>query len=307
MKLPTTPLRHLLPQEPMAPLSTNELRNEPGWGYQLKWDGVRILAAVEKENTQLFSRKLLDKTRIYPEVVQTLQCFQGQRLLLDGEVVYYHPELQRPVFQKVLQRERSRTSGSPAHPFMYVLFDLLIQGDEDLRPLPYLERHERLKQLLPEPAPGLLITDLFMEGETLWRWVEERSWEGIVMKRLSSPYREGKKHRDWYKKKTAVIITAQARGLIIRGGQVASLVLQGEEGAYIGRVSLGLNVRTKQQLMALPQQADQAASPFKPLPADLKKETVHWLVAPFNCKVTFLEWSQDGMMRHPKLLSLEEG
>ena len=64
----------------------------------------------------------------------------------------------------------------------------------------YLERHHRLKEIVSD-TPGLLIADLFLEGEHLWNWAEARGWEGIVMKRLSSPYREGKKHRDWYKKR----------------------------------------------------------------------------------------------------------
>jgi len=296
-------LRELLPKEPMAPISTEKIETGDDWGYQLKWDGVRILAGIEHGQVSLYSRKLLDKTTLYPEVVAALSTLQHDRLLLDGEVVYFHPELGRPVFQKVLQRERSRSVRSGAPHFTYVLFDILADGDKDMRKLPYLDRHHRLKEIVSN-TPGILTADLFLEGESLWAWAEERGWEGIVMKRLSSPYREGKKHRDWYKKKIAITMQAEAVALIIREGRVASLVLADEENNYIGRASLGLNEQTKQRLLEYAGLHPSGAG-WHTLHADLKKEQLAWLSKPLTATVTFLEWSQDGMMRHPKLLSIE--
>ncbi|MUG66584.1 DNA ligase [Paenibacillus sp. 7541] len=296
-------LEELLPKEPMAPIATDALLDGEEWGYQLKWDGVRILATLDQGRVSLYSRKLLNKTSLYPEVVHAVEKLGRRRLLLDGEVVFFDPELSRPVFQKVLQRERSRSAGAGAPAFTYVLFDLLIDGSEDLRTLPYVERHQRLKALAPN-IPGLIITDLFQEGASLWQWAEERGWEGVVMKRLASPYREGKKHKDWYKKKIAVEMDASAMALIIREGRVASLVLFNEEGHYIGRASLGLNEQTKARLLNY---AGQHRAELHPpvLHADLKKEQLMWLSRPIQVSVTFLEWSQDGLMRHPKLLAIE--
>ncbi|ANY74563.1 ATP-dependent DNA ligase [Paenibacillus ihbetae] len=296
-------LRELLPKEPMAPISTEKIEAGDDWGYQLKWDGVRILAGIDHQKVSLYSRKLLDKTSLYPEVVAALSKLQHDRLLLDGEVVYFHPELGRPVFQKVLQRERSRSVRSDAPHFTYVLFDILVDGDKDMRKLPYLDRHHRLKEIVSN-TPGILTADLFLEGESLWAWAEERGWEGIVMKRLSSPYREGKKHRDWYKKKIAITMQAEAVALIIREGRVASLVLADDENNYIGRASLGLNEQTKQRLLDYTG-LHPAGAGWNTLHADLKKEQLAWLSKPLTATVTFLEWSQDGMMRHPKLLSIE--
>lgn len=296
-------LQNMLPKEPMAPISTEQITTGEEWGYQLKWDGVRILAGVDPSGVSLYSRKLLDKTSLYPEVVQALSGLNERRLLLDGEVVYFHPELGRPVFQKVLQRERSRAISMHAPLFTYVLFDILVDGDQDLRKLPYLERHHRLKEAV-SATPGLLIADLFLEGEHLWNWAEERGWEGIVMKRLSSPYREGKKHRDWYKRKIAVNMKTTAVGLIMREGRVASLVIADDEGSYIGRASLGLNEQTKKKLLQYAE-SHQAGAAWHALHNDLKKEQLAWLSQPLTVQVTFLEWSQDGMMRHPKLVSIE--
>lgn len=296
-------IQNWLPKEPMAPISTDQITTGEDWGYQLKWDGVRILAGLDQNRVSLYSRKLLDKTSLYPEIVQALSVLEDRRLLLDGEVVYFHPELGRPVFQKVLQRERSRTVSTSAPLFTYVLFDILVDGDEDLRKLPYLERHHRLKETVSD-IPGLLTADLFLEGEPLWDWAEQRGWEGIVMKRLSSPYREGKKHRDWYKKKIAVNMAASAVAMIIREGRVASLVIADDDGNYIGRASLGLNEQTKKKLLQYAE-SHRADAVWRTLHTDLKKEQLAWLSQPLSVQVTFLEWSQDGMMRHPKLVSIE--
>lgn len=296
-------LKDLLPREPMAPIVTEAIPSGSEWGFQLKWDGVRILSLLEKGEVSLVSRKLLNKTALYPEVVRSLSEFKGQRLLLDGEVVYFDSELGRPVFQKVLQRERSRAIRTNAPLFTYVLFDILVDGERDMRQTPYIERHQRLQEVVAN-KPGLLVADLFTDGNTLWKWAEDRGWEGIVIKRLTSPYREGKKHQDWYKKKIAVRLKTEAIAMIIREGRVASLVLAGEDGGYIGRASLGLNEKTKQQLLQYAGLHSGTAR-WRELHADLKKEQLVWLRQPLSVEVTFLEWSQDGMMRHPKLLGIQ--
>lgn len=296
-------LKDYLPKEPMAPITTETIPTGNEWGYQLKWDGVRILSLLDQGEVSLFSRKLLNKTALYPEIVSSLSAFKHQRLLLDGEIVYFHPELGRPLFQKVLQRERSRTISTQAPQFTYVLFDILLDGDRDLKSWPYIERHHHLQQMIKN-TPGLLIADLFNDGENLWKWAENHSWEGIVIKRLSSPYREGKKHRDWYKKKISIRLKTEAVALIMREGRVASLVLTGDDGSYIGRASLGLNERSKRQLLDYAGLHPGSAR-WKELHTDLKKEQLVWLSTPLTVEVTFLEWSQDGMMRHPKLLQIQ--
>lgn len=85
----------------------------------------------------------------------------------------------------------------------------------------------------------MLVTELYSDGRALWRWVQEQRWEGVVSKRLTAPYRPAKKHRDWFKTKTALRIDVDIVGLKVREGQVASLVMS-LEGQYFGSVSLGL-------------------------------------------------------------------
>lgn len=271
----------------------------------MKWDGVRALAWVDGGEAELYSRKLLRKNETYPEIVERLRELKGT-YLLDGEIIYFDAELGRPVFQKVLQRERTRTfaarrRSSIEQPVSYVLFDLLYINGEDMRDAPYAERYERLRQAFPpSDDPSLFVTDLFPDGESLWRWVVEHGWEGIVSKRLSAPYRAGKKHQDAFKKRVIQTYDAVCVGVVMREGRVASLALL-YNGAYFGRASLGLNERSRSTLAAYAARFPAAESPFRSIPADLKRETLVWLSRPFPVSVTGLEVTEAGLLRHPKL------
>lgn len=299
-----------LPSAPMAPIADDDIPDGKDWGYQLKWDGVRMLARIDRGNVELYSRRLLPKNSAYPELVKVLSRLEGP-YLLDGEVIVFDTAKGRPVFQKVLQRERLRT---PAHilragtdePAQFVLFDVLHAEGRDCRDLPYRERHELLLKLFPEKQERLFVTDLFPDSRALWSWVAERGWEGVVSKRLSSPYREGKKHKDWFKKKTALRLDVSIVGYTFNEGRLASLVMV-SDGYYFGRVSLGLNEALKRKLMMRNLREDQPANrPFAPLPSDLKGAALAWLDRPFPCTVTGLEITDAGLLRHPKLVALPE-
>lgn len=297
-------------KQPMTPIACNELPHGDEWGYQLKWDGVRILADIHyaDRSIQLYSRQLLNKTAVYPEIVRmldsTLMTQQTSGgLVLDGEAVVFDPDKQRPVFQLALQRERSAGSSQiqKRYPVTYVLFDLLYMNGEDLRELPYSERHDQLKQLMPERLPQLFVSDLFSDGKLLWDWVQQQGWEGVVAKRLTSPYREGKKHADWFKKKTAIELDVSIFGLTVRGGYVASMLMRYEQ-AFIGKVSLGLNSEDKAHLMRYAERYGDGTNPFDKLPTELKKDKIVWLTKPFLCRVTGLELTSAGLLRHPKIV-----
>jgi len=349
----------LLPETPMAPISSPVLPLGEDWGYQLKWDGVRMLARIHNaDHIELFSRSLLPKNQVFPEIVHMLQLLAPQlgRCLLDGEVVWWNGA--RADFQQVLKRERARgthqtdknktvapllsfihlpgtkhattfstvkaqnENQTAAMPYsgtlIFVLFDLLSLGDEDLRSLPYEQRHRKLMELIPADHNRIFVTDLFKDGNALWSWVEDHSWEGVVSKRLSSPYREGKKHSDWFKKKTALLIDVDIVGFKWRSGRIASLIMAYNR-SYFGSVSLGLTDELRRALAAAfpptsslnrntapeasPASSPTIACPFPSLPSDLKREHVQWLPHSFGCRVTGLQITDAGQLRHPKLVT----
>ncbi|SEC55315.1 DNA ligase [Paenibacillus sp. GP183] len=294
------------PFTPMSPILTDELPHVEGWGYQLKWDGYRTIAMVDQGQVELYSKRMLFKNAKYPDLVEALSQLKGT-FLLDGELVVMDAETNRPSFQKMQQRDkltdpRLITRGAERAPVQYIIFDLLQLGQEDLRKRPFGERHERLKALAADWGPPFFLTDLFEDGETLWAWVNANGWEGVVSKKLSSPYREGKEHHDWLKKKTMLRLEIEAVGILMKEGRVSSLVMR-RDGEYLGRVSSGLNDKWRRWLFDLP--ADRAFTDyFTSLPEDLKGMKVRWLNKTFTCEVSGQEITEGGAVRHPKLLSL---
>ena len=294
-----------LPLDPMVPISSETVPEGEEWGYQLKWDGIRIIASVRSGEAVLYSRSGLNKNDTYPELAERLSRLKG-RFILDGEAVVFDPDKQRPVFQKVLQRERMRRMGTEAaakYPVTYVLFDLLEWKGASLLKTPYAERYERLRQLFPERAPDLFVTDTFSDWKSLWKWVVEHEWEGIVSKRLESLYHPGKQHRDWFKKKIKQVYDVGIVAFTYREGRLASLVMT-LEGAFFGKVSLGLNMSLRQRLDQYARENRAPDSPFPVLPGELKGETVVWLRKPVRARVQGLEVTDAGLLRHPKLIEL---
>ncbi|WNQ10453.1 DNA ligase [Paenibacillus aurantius] len=290
----------------MSPILDERLPAGPEWGYQLKWDGVRLLTGLDNGSVQLYSKRQLPKNAVFPELVETLSRVKG-RLVLDGEAVVFDPVKGRPVFQKVLQRERLKQPAGireaiAREPVAYVLFDVLEQNGKDLRDQPFRERHERLLELFPEKKPGLFVTDLFPDGQALWTWVETNGWEGVVSKRLASKYRSGKKHGDWFKKKTALVLDVSIVAYTMKAGVLSSLVML-RDGVYFGRVSLGLDTAKKRELLDYAARLTPGLALWSPLPADLRKETLLWLSVPFPVTVTGLEITEAGQLRHPKLVN----
>jgi bifunctional non-homologous end joining protein LigD len=294
------------PFTPMSPILTDEIPQGEDWGYQLKWDGYRTIAMVQQGQVELYSKKMLLKNAKFPDLVKALAQLEGT-FLLDGELVVMDPETNRPSFQKMQQRDkltdpRLIKRGAEKEPVQYIIFDLLQLGEEDLRKRPFQERHERLQALAAHWGPPFFLTDLFEDGETLWAWVNTNGWEGVVSKKLSSAYREGKEHHDWLKRKTMLRMEIEAVGILMKEGRVSSLVMR-KDGEYLGRVSSGLNDKWRRWLFDL--KADRTLEDYFPeLPEGLKGTKIRWLNEPFTCEVTGLEITEGGALRHPKLLSL---
>lgn len=304
-----------LPIEPMAPIYNETIPLGDDWVYQLKWDGVRLLARVENGRVELFSRRGLSKNATYPELVEILSEYNGS-FIVDGEVVVVDEASGRPVFQKVLQRERSRSSSAvrARYPIIYVLFDLLEWNEESWMHRPFTERDAALRSLFPERQPELFVTDSFPDGNALWSWVEQHGWEGIVSKRVSSIYRFGKKHQDWFKKKTRLVLEVDIVGITIKEGRVSSLVMvEGEsleaapDGArpYRGKVSIGLNSALRQALHQYANEYTREIAVFPKLPTELKGDRIIWLTRPLAATVQGQEITAAGLLRHPQLISLD--
>src|SRR5688572_1769244 len=115
-----------------------EVLGRPGWLFELKLDGVRIIADKHGDRVELFYRKLREATRNYAEIADALRSLSDRRLVLDGEIVAFD-EQGRPDFQRLghrIQTDVKSSRRAASVPVVYVVFDVLAVGDYDLRSFP---------------------------------------------------------------------------------------------------------------------------------------------------------------------------
>ncbi|MDQ6419316.1 DNA ligase [Paenibacillus sp. LHD-117] len=284
-----------LPKVPMSPIASPQIPEGPEWVYQIKWDGVRTIARLDGNGgVELFSKKMELRNGAFPEIVELLKPLGVGPCVLDGEIVYFDGK--RPNFQR---GKLAVGTHSAKDNLLLVLFDLLHDDGGDWRGRPFLKRFERLTAKFPDKQPKLFVTELYADGNALWDWVNEKEWEGVVSKRADSPYTEGKRHQDWFKKRKEIRLVADVVGLKRNNGQVASLVLS-LSGTYIGHVS-GLDQASKSLLDRFAKD-NTGICPFAELTPGMRKSDVAWLSVPFPCRVAALEFTDSGLLRQPRLL-----
>jgi bifunctional non-homologous end joining protein LigD len=170
--------------------------SRPGWLFELKFDGYRLMAIRDAARVMLKFRSGRDATRLFPEVARAMAALPYTRFTIDGEVVVLD-DSGRPNFQRLqLRAQRSRDADVQAalveHPATLFGFDLLTYGDFDLRELPLYRRKQWLQRILPARGPVRYAEHFEERGKELFDSVVRLGLEGIVAKRLDSPYRSGK-------------------------------------------------------------------------------------------------------------------
>jgi ATP-dependent DNA ligase len=175
-----------------------------------KWDGIRVQASHQGGERRLFSRTGDDISGAFPDVVDALP----EGVVLDGELLVLRDGAVAPFndLQQRLNRKTVTKGMLTSHPAHIRLYDMLFEGDEDLRPLPFVERRARLEAWHAAHAPDR--TDIseiidfrsIAELETLWAGARETGIEGLMLKRRMSPYIAGRPKGHWYKWKRAPLM-----------------------------------------------------------------------------------------------------
>ncbi|HSF06127.1 MAG TPA: DNA ligase D [Methylomirabilota bacterium] len=287
--------------------------SRPGWLFEPKYDGVRVLAFREGTRVELYMRSGQEVTGRYPELLVALRALPLERFLIDGEIVALD-ENARPSFQRLQARmgltrpadvERART----LVPVSGVFFDALALDGRDLRALPLNERKACLALLLP--ARGVLgYGDHVAErGEAFFEACCAQRLEGVVAKKADSPYGGGRS-RDWLK------IKCQLRQEFVIGGYTDPQGSRGYFGAlhlglyetdrlvYVSKVGTGFDGKTLKQLWDRLTPLARSTSPFATgTPAGRGH---HWVEPELVCEVRFTEWTDDGGLRHPTFLGLRD-
>ncbi len=270
--------------------------------FEVKWDGIRALAFIEGGAARLMGRSRSDLTERYPELEFLAGIEPGA--VLDGELVAWKED--RADFYHGMQRIHAKGSQriralSKANPVTFVVFDLLYRSFTPLLERPLEERREELQALLQRISSPLLVASEGVVGAgcAFFDEIRARELEGLVAKRLSSPYRPGRRTDEWIKLKPRRKVVCAVLGFIAEGDDLRSLVIGAEdEGRLVcvGRVGSGFTATVRERLLAL------CRSTERPEPLIDCGMDAHWIEPGLFCIVSYLERTEGGGLRAPIFL-----
>ena len=268
--------------EPMAATLTQERFAAPGWVFERKLDGIRLLAFKDGDGVRLLSRNRLPQYH-YPSVAAAIAALPVDDVVLDGEATGVWGE----------QGEA-----------LYHVFDVPWLNGRDLTRLPLTERRKEL-EALPLARPLLLVERL--TDEAPWERACREGWEGVIAKREDSLY-ENRRSPHWLKMKCEASQELVVGGFTApkgsRVGLGALLVgyFEGEDFVFAGRVGTGFTEKLLTDLRSRLDAIEVPRSPFT-VATNLPREA-HWVTPEVVVQVAFLQWTGYGKMRHPRLLGL---
>jgi len=294
--------------------------------YEPKYDGIRALVhlppASDRAGVTIWSRLGNQKTAQFPSVVRALEPARAalaRPLLIDAELVALDDRGRPAGFQRLqgrihLRSERDVAIVDQAQPVAMIAFDLLRDGDEDVRGLPLSDRRARLEQRLgPHTSATIRISEqAARDGRPLYDRALREGWEGLIVKEAQAPYQSGRRSAAWRKLKvvneqefvvggwTEPRQTRSCFGALLLG------VRDEKTGAltYVGHTGTGFNQAELERVWKLLKAREVRDSPFS---NRIKtNEPAHWARPDLVAQVRFTEWTADEKLRHPVYLGLRD-
>ncbi len=299
---------------PMLAESAAAAATDPGWKYEPKLDGYRVLAFVDRDRVVLRSRRGLDYTGLFPGIAAELGRQLVSTMVLDGEIVAFGAD-GKPSFDALQDRAQLKTpreiaQAEQATPTAYSCFDLLHFAGVDLRPARYEARRRWLEQcLLPSSRVQLVHADDY--AEALYEAALASGFEGIMAKRRDSPYLPGKRSKSWLKVKSTqsaeFVVGGYTKGKGARA-PLGALLLGVWEAKdrlrYVGHVGSGFDDATLAAVRRRAEPLKAAKVPFTATPPLNGPAT--WLAPELVAEVKFAGWTDAGHLRAPVFLRLRD-
>lgn len=293
-------------------------RDPAVWAYEVKWDGMRVLADISDGTMRLRSRNDRDVSVAFPEFAHLGTAHPD--VLLDGEVVVFRGGV--PSFGAVAERfavsEPRRAAAMAARaPATLVAFDVLRLYGVDITARPWSQRRQALERLLADPAawPGLLLSPVYDDGEALVAATREQGLEGVVAKRRSSRYCPGARNGDWVKaanRRHQACLVGGWRWESSGRQRIGALLLgvRDDDGGliFVGRAGSGLTEVLERRLREALTPLVRSTSPFDagvPVPRPDAAGAV-WVEPSVVVEVRYLGRSENGRLRQPVLRGLRD-
>jgi bifunctional non-homologous end joining protein LigD len=273
-----------------------------GWAYEYKWDGVRAVIYVTASGVRVLSRNERDVTTAYPDIAGALA---GRRteMVLDGEIVA--PDAHgRPSFAR-LQRRMNVRQPAPAlieeFPLHYNVFDVLHLRGKSLIDAPYTERRERLEALKDLQVTASFVAD---SPDAVVEESRKSGLEGVVAKRLDSPYEPGRRSPAWIKapfiRTQEVVILGFKEGEGRRAGTIGAVLVglhRGGKLSFAGGVGTGFTDAALHDLQEQLNPLIRATPPVDDVPRRDARGAI-WVEPTVVGEVEYRSFTDDGRLRH---------
>lgn len=291
--------------EPMLCERADKPFSSKDWVFELKYDGFRMVAFGGAGAATLRYRSSLDPTHRYPELTSAVRALPIPGLVLDGEIVMFDAE-GKPDFQRLAVRGQiHKTSevqrAAMATPVTYVVFDLLGAGGYDLRGLPLIVRKDLLRRIVPSLGPLRYGDHIAEQGEALLAQVVARGLEGVVAKRIDSPYRSARS-KDWQKLKRdpeadfAICGYTAPKNTRTGFGAVHLCVWDDNRWVWAGKAGSGFD---EKQLRSLRKILDEKPTWKPTFPRPEGSSDARWIEPELVVQVRYREWAPDSSLRFP--------
>jgi bifunctional non-homologous end joining protein LigD len=288
--------------KPMLAKESNISFNDKDWIYEIKWDGYRAIAEVNKSKIKLYSRNGNTFNASYPIIVNELKELKINAVL-DGEIVIVD-ENGKSNFQ-LLQNY----SNDDKHLIQFMVFDLLSINKKKIYENPLIERKKLLEKLINKKSNVIKYSDhIFENGMGFFELAKENDLEGIIAKKADSQYHPGVRTNKWLKIKYHKSIEAVIAGFTepnnsrkYFGALILGIWNKGKL-QYIGHTGTGFKTKDLEELNKLFTSLIQKKNPFE---GSIKTNTSPiWVKPVFVCEIKYSEWTNEGHLRHPVFLRL---
>ena len=324
--------KDLRPMLATLPSQPPNLRDKT-YVYEPKVDGIRAIVEVLPGSTpavRFWSRNGNEKTTQFPDIVEAIGTWLKKLkapVVLDGEIVALDEEMRPASFQRLQHRIHVTVPGFHSkkkilppqeQPAAFIAFDLLRDGNDDLRDLPLVERRKRLEALfrkhtLPSSELVRITVQSVGDGTALLEQAEAENWEGLMVKLARSPYRTARRSPEWVKYKLNKQDEFVVCGWTDPGGARAhfgSLILGAHDAnglRYAGEVGTGFKGAELERIMKMLSKLETPTCPLNPKPKILSaKGSPHWVRPQLVAQVRYTEITDDGRLRHPAYLGLRD-
>lgn len=279
---------------------------EANYVHEIKFDGYRVQPQIKDGKIKIFTRNGVDWSQKFPTLLKALSSLEVENAILDGEAIVQDKEGRSNLglLQAALSDEDDRN-------VKLFLFDCMFLNGEDLRDLPLKMRKEKLKSIIPKRHRIIRYSeDVDQDGESFFQMACRHNLEGIISKDATAPYSKGR-GRVWCKTKCSqrqeLVIGGYTTGKGSRSAELGALLLgiyDKKKFRYVGKVGTGFSRQSLKELKEKVKKFEQARSAF-----DLnspKGKEIHWLKPKLVAEVSFSEWTQEKVLRHPVFVGLCE-